>query len=346
LVGGTVTVYRVGMAVPDWPTTYGSNMFLYNMFEAPWGVFAEHAHRLYASIVGFACIGLAGFYSVNRLGRRGLFMFAAAAVAALAAAAFHADRLLGLPPILAAFAVIGLMSLAASSWFAIRKRDPALSLAWLALAAVVGQGVLGGYRVRMNSTFFAFLHGCAAQAFFGLLVILCVVTGRRWAITRFSLERPAYARRSGIALTALVAAQVVLGAYVRHYGSLVAVLAHAALAIMVLTLAIAVWTLSEIRHAGFGDLVGPSRAIALACAAQLILGAAAWWLLRPFDGIPRDVTSAQALIRVAHQGVGALLLATSLTWLLHAFRSPLAIVPRSAPLDVTFPARTALEAAT
>ena len=30
-VGGLVTTYRVGMAVPDWPTTFGMNMFLYRL---------------------------------------------------------------------------------------------------------------------------------------------------------------------------------------------------------------------------------------------------------------------------------------------------------------------------
>ena len=37
LLGGTVTVLRAGMAVPDWPTTFGINMFLYNMFETHLG---------------------------------------------------------------------------------------------------------------------------------------------------------------------------------------------------------------------------------------------------------------------------------------------------------------------
>ena len=55
-VGGLVTTYRVGMAVPDWPTTFGVNMFLFNMFDANWGVFGEHAHRLYGSAVGLLTI--------------------------------------------------------------------------------------------------------------------------------------------------------------------------------------------------------------------------------------------------------------------------------------------------
>ena len=53
-VGGLVTTYRVGMAVPDWPTTFGINMFLYDFRNVAWGVFVEHGHRLYGAAVGFA----------------------------------------------------------------------------------------------------------------------------------------------------------------------------------------------------------------------------------------------------------------------------------------------------
>jgi cytochrome c oxidase assembly protein subunit 15 len=50
-IGGLVTSNEAGMSVPDWPTTYG-----YNMFYFPWndwvgGIFYEHSHRLVASAV-------------------------------------------------------------------------------------------------------------------------------------------------------------------------------------------------------------------------------------------------------------------------------------------------------
>ena len=47
-----MTTYKVGMAVPDWPTTFGMNMFLYDMTQASWAVFGEHTHRLYGAAVG------------------------------------------------------------------------------------------------------------------------------------------------------------------------------------------------------------------------------------------------------------------------------------------------------
>jgi cytochrome c oxidase assembly protein subunit 15 len=63
-VGGSVTTYRVGLAVPDWPTTFGDNMFLYDFWNAPLGVRIEHAHRLYGAAVGLLTVLLAGTFLV------------------------------------------------------------------------------------------------------------------------------------------------------------------------------------------------------------------------------------------------------------------------------------------
>src|SRR5271166_5920276 len=65
-VGGSVTTYRVGMAVPDWPTTFGMNMFLYDFWNAPFGVRVEHAHRLYGAAVGIATLTLCVWFLVGK----------------------------------------------------------------------------------------------------------------------------------------------------------------------------------------------------------------------------------------------------------------------------------------
>jgi cytochrome c oxidase assembly protein subunit 15 len=57
--GGTVTSKGVGLAVPDWPTTFGYNMFLFPVSKWIGGVLFEHTHRLIASTVGFLTIILA-----------------------------------------------------------------------------------------------------------------------------------------------------------------------------------------------------------------------------------------------------------------------------------------------
>src|SRR5207253_5693812 len=57
--GGMVTSKGVGLAVPDWPTTFGYNMFLFPASKWIGGIFFEHTHRLIASTVGFLTIILA-----------------------------------------------------------------------------------------------------------------------------------------------------------------------------------------------------------------------------------------------------------------------------------------------
>src|SRR6266404_3792627 len=57
--GGMVTSKGVGLAVPDWPTTFGYNMFLFPVSKWVGGIFCEHTHRLIASTVGFLTIILA-----------------------------------------------------------------------------------------------------------------------------------------------------------------------------------------------------------------------------------------------------------------------------------------------
>jgi cytochrome c oxidase assembly protein subunit 15 len=57
--GGMVTSKGVGLAVPDWPTTFGYNMFLFPVSRWIGGVLFEHTHRLIASTVGFLTIILA-----------------------------------------------------------------------------------------------------------------------------------------------------------------------------------------------------------------------------------------------------------------------------------------------
>jgi cytochrome c oxidase assembly protein subunit 15 len=54
--GGMVTSKGVGLAVPDWPTTFGYNMFLFPFSKWVGGIFFEHTHRLIASTVGFLTI--------------------------------------------------------------------------------------------------------------------------------------------------------------------------------------------------------------------------------------------------------------------------------------------------
>ncbi len=59
--GGLVTSKGVGMAVPDWPSTFGYNMFRFPISGWVGGVFYEHTHRLLGSLVGLMTLILAGW---------------------------------------------------------------------------------------------------------------------------------------------------------------------------------------------------------------------------------------------------------------------------------------------
>src|SRR5438128_2754927 len=80
--GGMVTSKGAGLAVPDWPTTFGYNMFLFPISKWIGGIFFEHTHRLIASIVGLLTITLAIWIwcSENRPPVRNLGLIAVAGV--------------------------------------------------------------------------------------------------------------------------------------------------------------------------------------------------------------------------------------------------------------------------
>jgi heme a synthase len=266
LVGGTVSVYRFGLAVPDWPTTFQMNMFLYRFWDASWAVFVEHGHRLYGAAVGIACIILAVWFGIAENRR----------------------------------------------WMKV--------LGVTALLAVIAQGLLGGLRVTHTSTTLAFVHGCTAQAFFAFMVALCVWTGRDWSSAAKPIDDPMHLRRRSVWTLSLAYAQIIAGAYVRHFGTIEALVVHAVLGAAVWGHAVAL-AIRVIRNRTLMPSLVPSAwAMATSVGLQVALGVVAWWMLRPFDGLPRAVSPAQALVRVGHQGVGALLLAATVILSLRSYR--------------------------
>ena len=59
VAGGLVTNTGSALAVPDWPTTFGHNMFLYPLSVMVGGVLYEHGHRLLGAAVGALTVLLA-----------------------------------------------------------------------------------------------------------------------------------------------------------------------------------------------------------------------------------------------------------------------------------------------
>lgn len=59
LAGGLVTSAEAGLAVVDWPNSFGYNMFLYPLARMTGSIYFEHSHRLLGSLVGLTTIVLA-----------------------------------------------------------------------------------------------------------------------------------------------------------------------------------------------------------------------------------------------------------------------------------------------
>jgi cytochrome c oxidase assembly protein subunit 15 len=59
LAGGLVTSWDAGLAVVDWPNSFGYNMFLYPLSRMTGGIYYEHTHRLIGSLVGLTTLMLA-----------------------------------------------------------------------------------------------------------------------------------------------------------------------------------------------------------------------------------------------------------------------------------------------
>jgi len=59
VAGGLVTNTGAALAVPDWPTTFGHNLFLFPWSGMVGGVLVEHGHRLLGASIGLLTIGLA-----------------------------------------------------------------------------------------------------------------------------------------------------------------------------------------------------------------------------------------------------------------------------------------------
>lgn len=64
-LGGVVTSTESGMTVPDWPNSYGYNMFLFPISLWQGGIFYEHSHRLLGSFVGLLTIVLAVWSQIS-----------------------------------------------------------------------------------------------------------------------------------------------------------------------------------------------------------------------------------------------------------------------------------------
>jgi heme a synthase len=211
--GGMVTSKGVGLAVPDWPTTFGYNMFLFPFSRWVGGIFFEHTHRLMASTVGMLTLVLAVWLWIRETTGAsrwlGLILMTLA-VGVLGIRTQPVDIAVGFAA--GAFILLGICQL--------RKSDGALR--WfgvIALSAVLLQGVLGGLRVTMLKDEIGIFHALLAQAFLALIVYLALVTTQTWRElkpVRKQRMRASSFTKVILVTTALIYLQLGLGATMRH----------------------------------------------------------------------------------------------------------------------------------
>lgn len=116
--------------------------------------------------------------------------------------------------------LVGLLTLVLAAWTSVAEpRRGVRRLAWIALGAVVAQGILGGLTViYLLPTPISVSHACLAQAFLCLTVALAYATSREW-LGAAPVVDPAGLRPAAAAAVGLTFLQLVLGAVMRHTGA-------------------------------------------------------------------------------------------------------------------------------
>lgn len=318
VVGGLVTTFRVGMSDPVWPTEPW--FLVVNGWTEPQpGFLIEHTHRAVAFGVGGLAVVLSlglWFTTPNRAART--LGVVALLVLIAAFGRFHGqmmaqknaetvtlptDTVVAMGGGLAVAVLLGVGGVFAG----IRGAGVRL-LGVVALVAVMIQGLLGGFRVKLNDLVgpdLAMYHGVFAQVVFGLLVCVAALTAKPAADrTEHTLDRRAH--RVAVLLVALIYLQIAWGAWVRHAGSPLSLRMHFLTAFLVT--GAAVWLVRALfaagRPAGAWVLVG-------VLTLQVALGVEAWmgkFSLGIFAVESEKITKMQAWIRTGHLLGGSLLL--------------------------------------
>jgi cytochrome c oxidase assembly protein subunit 15 len=209
---------------------------------------------------------------------------------------------------------------------------------WIAVAAVLGQAVLGGMTVIFRQpSWISASHATLAQLFFCTVVSLAIFTSRWWWQDVSTMEDSGSPRVRTLAIFTAVATllQLVLGAEFRHKG--LGIVPHLIGAAVVTGMIF--WTAGALRRRFPGSPALTKCRILLHAliGTQLLLGAGAWWsrIVTQTDPQPMPM---MVTLTVAHVVVGALTLAGTVTVALVANR----LVRHES--DSRMPARSAQEA--
>lgn len=234
-LGGLVTSHAAGMSVPDWPNSYG-----YNMFALPFsrwlgasagGAFYEHTHRLLGTLVGlsaFTATMIAWGPSRSPTWRKrwgwtsivclALFIVSLVAARVVRSTGAITEEQYKLSTHL--FSTFASLAIAAGIIWRCRRREPNATRRWAAtalLGAIILQGLMGGFRVDQISLTLAKMHGVFGQLTFAAAAVVATVCSNWWVDCRPQLAPVGAAMRRHVYIAiVLIATQLTLGALMRH----------------------------------------------------------------------------------------------------------------------------------
>jgi heme a synthase len=212
--------------------------------------------------------------------------------------------------------------------FVKEKRSWVRRLGLFALFAVIAQGLLGGLTVKlMLPLAVSSAHATLAQLFFCTTVSLAVFTSSSWIEDRPPIEEQGSlpVRYLCVAAAATIFLQLILGATLRHSATwdkplpTDLLLTHIGGAVAVtLILGTAAWTILR-RHKGETFLTRPAKVVLALLGVQLSLGIAAYLTRVASPNDPQPLNPMVG-ITVAHVACGALVFATTIVLTLRAFK--------------------------
>ncbi len=299
LAGGLVTGFDAGFSVPDWPNTYGSNMFLFPLSKMTGGIYYEHTHRLAGTLVGLIAITLV--------------------VHTLTGPAARSVKLLSV----AALIMVCLQGVAGGVW-----------VTDVQVAEQEAERMAAPVEATPHLPYILF-HGTFGQVVLGVFVIFAAMRSRAWReAAPVRSDTASTDRFLAAAFIIAMLIQLMLGVVLRKTGNML--LMHITFAALVATLGIGVgvraWAVRGAQHPALRRV---GKALLIVLGLQLLLGLGALYHrgLNPTSTVvvgSDDVsTSTEALITTLHQTTGAILLALAAAagaWTFHLLR-PLKVAP-------------------
>ncbi len=307
LAGGLVTGFDAGFAVPDWPNTFGSNMFVFPLARMTGGIYYEHTHRLAGTLVGLMAIVLAVHTWLGGASR-GVKVFA-----------------------LAALVMVCVQGVIGGLW-----------VTDLQHGAETGAAAASPRPVEATpNILYILFHGTFGQVVLGAFVVLAAMRSRPWrAATPTRTDTASTDRFLAAAFIVAMLIQLALGVTLRKTGGML--LMHITFAAVVATLGIGVGVRAwAVRGGDHAPLRRVGKALLLVLGLQLLLGLGALYHrgLSPAKtvvvGSDAVSSTTEAVTTTLHQTTGAVLLALGAAAAAWTFQLVRPAVPGAAASDTT-----------